>query len=40
MKDLEKLCEELVDKGMENSHKDFRLWLSSFPTSAFPISIL
>ena len=40
MKDLEKLCEELVDKGAENSHKDFRLWLSSFPTAAFPISIL
>lgn len=39
MKDLERIIEEINDKG-ENLHKDFRLWLSSMPTPYFPISIL
>jgi dynein heavy chain len=36
MSELEKICEGLD----ENIHKDFRLWLTSMPTPAFPISVL
>jgi len=36
MSELEKICEGLD----ENIHKDFRLWLTSMPTAAFPISVL
>ncbi|CAH8499452.1 unnamed protein product [Schistosoma intercalatum] len=34
---LDKIVEQL---GMEEIHTDFRLWLSSSPNAAFPISIL
>lgn len=36
MNDLERICEELN----ENIHKDFRLWLTSMPSSSFPIPVL
>ena len=38
MPKLDKLIEQL--QGNDTTHKDFRLWLSSSPTPAFPISIL
>ena len=34
---LEQLCE---DMDPEKVHKDYRLWLTSMPTPAFPVSIL
>lgn len=36
MSELEKICEDLN----ENISKDFRLWLTSTPSSDFPISVL
>ena len=36
MSELERLVEDLD----ENVHKDFRLWLTSMPSNAFPISVL
>ena len=34
---LEVLCDNLTP---EKTHRDFRLWLTSMPCSAFPVSIL
>ncbi|KAI9141391.1 dynein heavy chain and region D6 of dynein motor-domain-containing protein [Paraphysoderma sedebokerense] len=38
MKDLEKICDDMLLST--KIHKDFRLWLTSYPTEKFPASIL
>ena len=38
MKELDRICDEIVTP--ENTHSKFRIWLTSYPSKAFPVSIL
>lgn len=38
MRDLERICADVVVP--EAAHPRFRLWLTSYPSKAFPVSIL
>lgn len=38
MKELDRICDEVIVP--ENTHNNFRLWLTSYPSKAFPVSIL
>ncbi|XP_017759468.1 PREDICTED: dynein heavy chain 3, axonemal [Eufriesea mexicana] len=38
MKELDRICDEVIIP--ENTHLKFRLWLTSYPSKDFPISIL
>jgi len=38
MKELDRICDEIIVP--ENTHRDFRLWLTSYPSKGFPVSIL
>lgn len=38
MKELDRICDEVITPG--RTHKSFRIWLTSYPSSSFPISIL
>lgn len=38
MRELDRICDEVIIP--ENTHKKFRLWLTSYPSDDFPVSIL
>ncbi|XP_015509159.2 dynein axonemal heavy chain 3 isoform X1 [Neodiprion lecontei] len=38
MKELDRICDEVIIP--ENTHSKFRIWLTSYPSKAFPVSIL
>lgn len=38
MKELDRICDEVITPL--KAHKSFRIWLTSYPSSVFPISIL
>lgn len=38
MRELDRICDEVIVP--ENTNKSFRLWLTSYPSKAFPVAIL
>jgi dynein heavy chain len=38
MSELERICDDVIIP--ETTHEKFRLWLTSYPSSDFPVSIL
>lgn len=38
MKQLDSICDELI--AQDNTHSKFRMWLTSYPSKVFPVSIL
>ncbi|XP_057653134.1 dynein axonemal heavy chain 3 [Diorhabda carinulata] len=38
MRELDRICDEVIVP--ENTHTNFRLWLTSYPSKAFPVAIL
>ncbi|XP_044007935.1 dynein axonemal heavy chain 3 [Aphidius gifuensis] len=38
MKELDRICDEIIIP--ENTNKKFRIWLTSYPSKTFPVSIL
>lgn len=38
MRELDRITQEVIVP--ESTHKEFRLWLTSYPSNAFPVSIL
>lgn len=38
MRELDRICDEIIVP--EGTHEQFRLWLTSYPSKAFPVSIL
>lgn len=38
MRELDRICDEVIVPA--NTHQKFRLWLTSYPSRAFPVSIL
>ncbi|XP_066595663.1 dynein axonemal heavy chain 3 [Prorops nasuta] len=38
MKELDRICDEVIIP--ENTHEKFRIWLTSYPSKDFPVSIL
>lgn len=38
MRQLDKICDEVIIP--ERTHRQFRLWLTSYPSTSFPVAIL
>lgn len=38
MRELDRICDEVIVP--ENTHQNFRLWLTSYPSKSFPVAIL